>query len=39
MAAPESIGYDAVGREAPNELDAVLVEYRRFQTDPGDFLL
>jgi type I restriction enzyme M protein len=38
MAAPENIGYDATGREAPNDLPAVIEAYRLFQDKPGKFL-
>lgn len=39
MAAPESVGYDATGRDAPNDLLQVVSDYRRFLKNKRKFLL
>jgi len=39
MAAPESIGYDATGRECPNQLPDVVKQYRAFVANPRPFFV
>ncbi|MEU1811014.1 restriction endonuclease subunit M [Micromonospora aurantiaca (nom. illeg.)] len=39
MAAPDLIGYDATGRETPNQLPEVVQKYHEFEKNPQPFLV
>lgn len=39
MAAPETIGYDATGRETINSLPDIIKQYEAFQKDPAPFFV
>lgn len=39
MAAPELIGYDATGRTTESQFEEIIVQYRKFQEDPGPFFV
>jgi type I restriction enzyme M protein len=39
MAEPQLIGYDATGRDTPDELPQVIEDFRRFEQDPSEFLV
>lgn len=39
LAEAQSVGYDATGRPAPNQLPDILAGYRAFLTDPAPFLV